>query len=95
MGEDVTKRLREQVASMTTRDWLVRVSELQQAVESRERVIEEQRRTIARLRELLDELRAKEAPRTSAPEPPQVEQIELRTRNPKGTRSRRQPPENS
>ena len=59
MGEDVTKKLREQIASMTTRDWLVRVSELSQAVESRDRVIAEQRRTIDRLRKLLDEERAK------------------------------------
>jgi hypothetical protein len=44
---------------MTTHDWLVRVSELRQAVESRDRVIAEQERTIARLRAIGDELRAK------------------------------------
>ena len=61
MADEVGKRLREKIASMTTRDWLVRVSELGQAVESRDRVIAEQRGTIARLREIVDELRAKVA----------------------------------
>lgn len=46
---------------MTTRDWLVRVSKLSQAVESRDRVIAEQRRTLDRLYKLLDNERAKTA----------------------------------
>jgi hypothetical protein len=61
VGDDVTKKLREQVGSMTTRDWLVRVSELRQAVENRDRVLAEQRRTIERLRALLTTERAKTA----------------------------------
>ena len=68
MADDVTKRLREQVASMTTSDWLVRVSELSQAVENRDRVIAEQRRTIERLRKLLDAERAKLARMEAEPE---------------------------
>jgi hypothetical protein len=73
VGDEVTKRLREQVGSMTTRDWLVRVCELRQAIESRDCVISEPRRTIERPRRLLDPKRARvarleaEQARTGAP----------------------------
>ena len=59
MGDGITEQLREQLPRMTTHDWLVRVSELRQAVENRERKIAEHERTIARIRKIGDELRAK------------------------------------
>ena|SRR5512143_3673165 len=58
MADEVAQRLRERLAGMTTHAWLVRVAELRQAVESRDRVIAEQQRTIDRLRAIGDELRA-------------------------------------
>src|SRR4051812_48090809 len=81
MADEVAKRLRERLATMTTHEWLVRVSELSQAVESRDRVIAEQRRTIERLQELLDGLRAQVGrPKSGTTEP---------TKHPPRVRARR------
>lgn len=95
MADDVTKKLREQVGSMTTRDWLVRVSELRQALESRDRTIAEQARTIARLRTIADELRAKVAQLEATPKNPEIPQTPQPTRPREGSPSGGQAPESS
>jgi hypothetical protein len=72
---------------MTTHDWLVRVSELSQGVESRDRVIAEQRRRIARLLEIVDELRAKLVRQDAGKNASQPPSTQRPTRRRKGDRS--------